>query len=191
LTEAHFIAELKSGDEQAFQLLVNEYKDRVLNTCYGFIHNREEAEDLCQEVFIEVYRSISKFKQQSKLSTWIYRIAVSKSLEEIRSRKRQKRAAYFKSLIGLDLAKEIVAAKDKDPQALLEDQQRILIMEAAIEKLAENQRISFVLHKYEQLSYKEVAEVMGLSLSAVESLIHRAKLNLKKHLHDYYKKKLI
>jgi len=191
LTDTHFIKELKSGSEKAFQQLVNEYKDKVLNTCYGFINNRVEAEDLSQEVFIEVFRSISKFKGQSKLSTWIYRIAVTKSLEEIRSRKRQKRAAYFKSLIGLEVAKEIVAAKDKDPHALLEDQQRVLVLEAAIEKLVDNQRISFVLHKYEQLSYKEVADVMGVSLSAVESLIHRAKINLKKHLYDYYKKKLI
>ncbi|MFT4667845.1 MAG: RNA polymerase sigma-70 factor (ECF subfamily) [Polaribacter sp.] len=191
MTDTHFIKDLKSGNEQAFQQLVNEYKDKVLNTCYGFINNREEAEDLSQEVFIEVFRSISKFKGQSKLSTWIYRIAVTKSLEEIRSRKRQKRAAYFKSLIGLEVAQEIVATKDKDPHVLLEDQQRLLILETAIEKLAENQRISFVLHKYEQLSYKEAAEVMGISLSAVESLIHRAKINLKKHLHDYYKKKLI
>ena len=170
---------------------MREYQEKVLNTCYGFINSREEAEDLTQEVFVEVFRSISGFKENAKLSTWIYRIAVSKSLEEIRSRKRKKRAAYFKSLIGLETAQEIVATKDKDPHEVLEDAQRLEIMQQAIEKLPENQRIAFTLHKFEQLSYQEVAEVMGSSVSAVESLIHRAKNNLKKYLYRYYEKKMI
>lgn len=191
LTETSFIDALKSGNEAAFQQLVSTYQDKVLNTCYGFMTNREEAEDLTQDVFVEVFRSIHNFKGESKLSTWIYRIAVSKSLEEIRSRKRQKRAAYFKSLIGLEVASEIVASNNKTPHELLEDQQRVIILQEAIEKLVENQRTAFTLHKYEQLSYKEVAEVMKLSLPAVESLMHRAKMNLKKDLYNIYKKKLI
>jgi RNA polymerase sigma factor (sigma-70 family) len=191
LTESSFIAQLKSGDEQAFQQLIQEYQQKVLNTCYGFINSKEEAEDLTQDVFIEVFRSVPQFNGDSKLSTWMYRIAVTKSLEELRRRKRQKRAVYFKSLIGLDIAQEIVATKDRNAQDLLEDEQRMHILKNAVDKLPENQRIAFTLHKYEQLSYKEVSDIMGVSLSAIESLMHRAKANLKKDLTDYYEKNII
>jgi RNA polymerase sigma factor (sigma-70 family) len=191
LTESSFIAQLKSGDEQAFQQLIQEYQQKVLNTCYGFINSKEEAEDLTQDVFIEVFRSVRQFNGDSKLSTWLYRIAVTKSLEELRRRKRKKRAAYFKNLTGLDVAQEIVAAKDRNAQDLLEDEQRIHILQNAVDKLPENQRIAFTLHKYEQLSYKEVSDIMGVTLSAMESLMHRAKANLKKDLFDYYEKNII
>lgn len=182
---------LKSGNNEAFRVLIDTYQEQVLNTCNGFVRNREEAEDLTQEVFIEVFRSIQNFRGDSKLSTWIYRIAVSKSLEELRNRKRLKRAAYFKSLIGLENAADRVAAPDRNPHQLVEDQQRAAIMQEMLDKLPENQRIAFTLHKYEGLPYQEIAEVMGVSLSATESLIHRAKTNLKKKLSVYYKNKLI
>ncbi len=191
VTESAFIDQLQSGNQRAFRQLVDDYQEKVLNTCFGFVNNRQEAEDLTQEVFVEIFRSVPKFRRDAKLSTWIYRVAVSKSLEELRRRKRQKRAAYFKSLIGLEVAQEIVASNDKDPQSQLEDAQRLEILHQAIEKLAENQRIAFTLHKYEQLRYQEVADVMNISLSAVESLIHRAKTNLKKRLHHYYENKMI
>ena len=90
MDEKTLIPKLLDGDHQAFRMLVDAFQEKVLNTCYGFVNNKQEAEDLTQEVFIEVFRSIGKFRGDAKLSTWIYRIAVSKSLEEIRKRKRQK-----------------------------------------------------------------------------------------------------
>ncbi len=155
------ITKLKIGSNEAFRILVETYQEKVLNTCYGFMRNKEEAEDLTQEVFIEVFRSIHKFRGDSKLSTWIYRIAVSKSLEEVRSRKRQKRAAYFKSLIGLEVASEVVASNARDPHQLLEDEQRAEVLHQMMGQLPESQRIAFTLHKYEGMSYKEIAAVMA------------------------------
>ena len=84
----NLIENLKKGDINSFRILVNEHQRKVLNTCYRFLNNKEDAEDLTQEVFLEVYKSISSFRGESKISTWIYRIAVTKSLDFIRKKKR-------------------------------------------------------------------------------------------------------
>lgn len=98
IEESALIEQLSQGSESAFRTLVNDHKDRVYNTCMGFLRNPHDAEDVSQEVFIEVYDSINDFREDSSLSTWIYRIAVTKSLELIRYRKRKKRSGFFQAL---------------------------------------------------------------------------------------------
>ncbi|HLF34034.1 MAG TPA: sigma-70 family RNA polymerase sigma factor, partial [Cyclobacteriaceae bacterium] len=100
VSDSQFVGLLRRGDEQAFRQLVEEYQDKVYNTCLGFVRNEEEADDLAQEVFVEVFSSVQSFRGDSKLSTWIYRIAVTKSLELIRSKKRKKRFAVLKSVFS-------------------------------------------------------------------------------------------
>ena len=186
------ILELQKGSESAFKQLVEAYKNRVINTCFGFTHDYADAEDIAQDVFVEVFESIQKFKEDSSLSTWIYRISVNKSLDFIRKAKRKKRWA--------ELTK--INLKDKDdadnwfinsdtPETSLEQKERILILNSAIDKLPENQKTAFTLHKYEDLSYKEVSDILNTSLSSVESLMHRAKKNLQKKLENYYKSEKI
>ncbi len=167
-----------------FQQMVLENQDRVYNTCLGFMKNQEEAKDISQEVFIHVYQNISKFKGESLLSTWIYRIAINKCLEELRRRGRQKRSAHLE-----DISDPIVQNKATDffhPGVALENQERAHILFEAIEKLPEQQQIAFTMAKVEFLSYEEISDVMNKSISSVESLIHRAKQNLKQILKDYY-----
>ena len=177
------IPALKAGNPQAFKQLVEGYKDQVLNTCLGFVPNLADAEDLSQEVFVEVYASIKHFKAEAKLSTWIYRIAVNKCLEELRRRKQLKRAAYFKGLLGLGTeAEEQPGSHFDHPGFTAENQERARYLLMALESLAENQRIAFTLAQIEGHSYKEVSEIMGISFSSVESLMFRARNNLKKRL---------
>ncbi|MEM7105997.1 MAG: sigma-70 family RNA polymerase sigma factor [Bacteroidota bacterium] len=188
MEERDLIAKLKTGDQEAFKLLVTQYQNIVLNTCLGFVPNLHDAEDLVQEVFIEVFRSINKFKAGSKLSTWVYRIAVNKSLELIRSRKRAKRNPFFKSLIGLEDYQDTIGSETfYHPGFELENQERAKVLYNAIDSLAENQRTAFTLHKMEGLSYQEISGIMEVSLSSVESLIFRARRNLKKKLENFYK----
>ncbi|MEL7002774.1 MAG: sigma-70 family RNA polymerase sigma factor [Bacteroidota bacterium] len=178
---------LQQGEEAAFKTLVESFQDRVYNTCLGVLRNAEDADDMAQEVFIEVYRSVNKFKEESSLATWIYRIAVNKSMELIRMRKRQKRFAWLTSLFGKE---DLYGEKHADfvhPGVQLENQERSKILFDKIEDLPENQRVAFVLHKIEGLAYSEIADVMKLSVSSVESLMHRAKKNLKKWLEGYYR----
>ncbi|MFZ4401649.1 MAG: RNA polymerase sigma factor [Bacteroidales bacterium] len=170
-----------------FRQIMEDYKDKVVNTCYGFLLNREDAEDVAQEVFIEVYLSYQNFRGESSIATWIYRIAVNKSLDLCRKRNTQKRIAFFKNLIRIDAinAKEI-ANTDNDALSNMELQERTKALYHALDKIPSNQRIAITLSKFEDLSMREISKVMDTSESAVESLLSRAKANLKKQLKKYY-----
>ena len=101
MEERAWIEELQKGSPKAFERLVDAFQKRVFNTCLNFVFDQSDAEDLTQEVFVEVFRSIRGFEERSSLATWIYRISVSKSLELIRSRKRKKRAGVLLSIFGM------------------------------------------------------------------------------------------
>jgi RNA polymerase sigma-70 factor (ECF subfamily) len=185
------VKEIQRGNPETFQQLVDRFHHKVLNTCYGFVHQKEDAEDIAQEVFLEVYQSIANFREEAQLSTWIYRIAVTKSLDFLRKQKRQKRFGYIRNILGLDnQVEQVPAPQSANPQTTLENQERARILQQAVDSLAENQKIAITLHKYEGFSYQEIADVMGVSVSAVESLLHRAKNNLQKKLYSYYEQHL-
>ncbi len=186
MDEKELISGLTKGNEEAFRLLVDTYKDRVFNTSLGLLKNAEDAEDISQDVFIEVFRSIEKFRGESTLSTWIYRITVTKSLDAIRRKKRKKRFAFVTSIFGREDETINEPAEFRHPGIDAENTELSGILFAAIEKLPQNQKIAFTLSKLEDLSYKEISEVMNVSIPAVESLLHRAKNNLKALLNAYY-----
>ena len=190
MTDREFVLEIRKGNQQAFRMFVEKYQLTVVKTCNGFIHNLEDAEDIAQEVFIEVYKSIHNFREESKLSTWLYRIAVNKSLNHLRKYKLKKNLESIESLFmtNKNMINEIRDNSNLLPDDKIEQSEKAKILHRAIDSLSTNQRISFILNKYEDLSYKEIAEIMNTSLSAVESLIHRAKINLQKKLFNYYKK---
>lgn len=193
MTETEIIQKLQQGNEQAFKQLVENYQKLVVNTCFGMVHNTEDAEDIAQEVFIEVFRSIQNFRADSKISTWLYRIAVNRSLNFIRDNKRKK---WYHSIEDIVKGKKqqlsaIQHGNNETPLSEMENSQRARIIHEAIDSLPENQKTAFTLNKYEDLSYKEISEVMDLSVSSVESLIHRAKIKLQKKLYTCYKKKCL
>lgn len=191
MDDIDFVKQLKDGDEEAFRLLLDKYQHFVLNSCYKFVLNKETAEDLTQDVFIEVYKSVSLFREDSKLSTWIYRIAVSKSLDYIKKQNRKKRFSVFRSLFGEDELENTIPSENKsNPDSEIENEDRVKVLKWALSKLPENQRVAFTLSKYDEMSYSEISEILGTSVSSVESMIHRAKENLKKKLYHYYKKHL-
>jgi RNA polymerase sigma factor (sigma-70 family) len=182
LTEQELIQGLQSGDEQAFKYLVDNYQDRVYNTAIGIVQNAEDAEDVAQEVFIQVYRSIHSFKGESKLSTWLYRIATTRSLDLLRSRKSKKRFGFIQRLMG-DGEEPLHEIPDfNHPGVALEKKENAAKLFRAIGKLPDQQKTAFTLHKMEGLSYQEVSQVMETTVPAVESLMHRAKQNLRKIL---------
>ncbi len=181
--ELDLIERLKRGDESAFRILVEQYQDLVYNTALGIVQNESDAEDVAQEVFIQVYRSIGSFKSEAKLSTWIYRITTTRALDLLRVRKSKKRFGLLKRL--WETAEESPMENIQDfnhPGVSLERKEAAAQLMTAIAQLPENQKVAFVLHKLEGLSYLEIAEVMGNTLPAVESLMHRARLNLRKIL---------
>ncbi|UII23105.1 RNA polymerase sigma factor [Fulvivirga ligni] len=178
---------LQSGNEAAFRQLVEAYQNKVYNLCLGFLKNETDAEDVAQEVFVEVYRSIHQFNNDSGLGTWIYRISVNKSLEFLRKSKRKKRFSWLTSIFGNEEVLESQTADFEHPGVSLENKERSKILMEHIDRLPKNQKVAFTLHKLEDLSYKEVSDIMQVSISSVESLMFRAKKNLKNTLKDYYK----
>ena len=181
------IDELKEGDETAFKTLVEAYQHKVFNVCISFVRDTGDAEDISQEVFIEIYRSIKKFKGESSLNTWIYRITVNKSLEFLRRKKAGKRFAFFTSLFSSEGSAVIEPVDFNHPGVALEDKEKAGVLFRSIDQLSENQRVAFVLYHLEELSYQEIAGTMKLSIAAVESLLFRARKNLRKLLFEFYK----
>lgn len=166
-----------------FGALLDQYQGMVYNTCLGFLKNAEDAEDMSQEVFIEAFRSIHKFRGEANLKTWLYRISVNKSLEAIRKSNRQKRKGDTMSISN---EMEVGSERFYHPGVVLEQKERSAILFDAIRQLPENQQAAFTLHKVEGLSYEEIAKILDKSVASVESLMHRAKHNLKKILKVYY-----
>jgi RNA polymerase sigma factor (sigma-70 family) len=186
-----FISSRSATDKQsAFRTLVEQYQDRVFNTCLNFLRNDEDAEDVSQEVFIEVYSSLATFRGDAQLSTWIYRIAVTKSLDFIRWKKRKKRFGFLQSLVNTEGEDIDVADEFQHPGVQLEEKERAQILFQHIDTLPDNQRVALTLHMVEGLSQKEIADVLATSISSIESLIYRARTTLKKQLYHFYKNNL-
>lgn len=187
MTEKELIALLKAGERAACVELLRLNGSIVFNTVLGLLQNREDAEDVTQDVFVKVYQSIHNFKEDAKLTTWIYRITVTTALEHLRKKKSKKRFGFFQQLFTDESTAPIIDIPDfNHPGVRLENKERSKVLFAAIDHLPENQKTAFVLSKLEELSYSEIAEIMQLSVSAIESLLFRAKQSLKNLLSDYY-----
>ena len=159
----------------------------VYNTALGIVQHAEDAEDIAQEVFAQVYQSIGSFKGESKLSTWLYRIAISKSMDHLRRAKRKKRFAFVRSLFGNDQEADIHPPDFEHPGVLLDNKESAAMLFRAIRLLPDSQRVAFTLHKLEGLSHQEISSAMNTTISSVESLLHRAKANLRKTLEGFYR----
>ncbi len=179
-----FLRQLQAGNQSAAKQLVDLYQVRVYNVCISLLHNVHDAEDVTQEVFIEVLLHTADFRGESNLGTWIYRIAINRSLNFIRSNKKRR---WWKQLDDFLSFSDDQNHEPFIKQQPMEENEQKLILQEAIDKLPEKQRIAFTLNKIDDFSYLEVADIMNLSHSAVESLIHRARLNLQKSLKSYFR----
>lgn len=175
----HLLTDIEK--KNMLEVLLNQHQSKVLNVCYKFLLNKEDAEDITQEVFLEVFLSIHKFKGEAQIGTWIYRIAISKCLDEIKKRKRQKRISSFGKILGLQFAqnKKSIAT---EPDVTLEQKQHFELLHAALNKLPNTQRIAFTLSKIDGYSNEEIASIMQTTIAAVESLIYRARKKIKEDL---------
>jgi RNA polymerase sigma-70 factor, ECF subfamily len=187
--DAVLMLRVKRGDRAAFVELVEKYKQPVMNLVYRTLHDEAEAEDLAQNVFLQVYKSARRYESRAKFSTWLFTIARNLCLNEIRRRSRH----------PADSIEESHAEHDDQPRQQFEDKSSVpppekLLhgelaqkIEEALAELPENQRTAILLCRQEELSYEEIAEVLGCSLSATKSLIHRGRETLKEKLKPYLK----
>ncbi len=178
------IGKIAEKDNDAFVEFVRRYQSRIVNFCFKLTGDRESAEEAAQEVFLQVYRGAHQFRGLSKVSTWVYRIAVNRSLNICRKVKRQEWLGNFKSLLKNSIpgSDEFSAPQQYSPDEILEHKQEREFLKKALNSLPENQKIAFFLRHVEGLSYQEIAEILNTSVASVESRIHRAKERLRKKL---------
>ena len=177
------------GDQRAFEDLVDKYKQPVFNMIYRTIPDAAEAEDLAQTVFVQVYKSAARYRVEAKFSTWLYTIARNLCLNELRRRSRHPADSLDASTSPDD---DAPARQYEDirsvapPDRLIQDELVAKVSEA-LRELPENQRTAILLYQEQEKSYEEIAEILGASLSATKSLIHRARETLKLRLKPYLK----
>jgi RNA polymerase sigma-70 factor (ECF subfamily) len=174
-TDIELMRRVKSGDNSAFTELMKRHYKSIMNYIYRFTNDRNDSEDLAQEVFLRVYRSVNEYKPRAKFSTWLYKIATNVCLTEIKLKGRMNK-------VSLDEIQEnkqdIGDSNSPTGYDLIEKREIKDSIFQALNSIPENERISIILCKYEGLSYDEVAGVIGCTVGAVKTYIHRGRMKL-------------
>ncbi len=186
-TDAEVMLRVKAGDQSAFDYLVQKYRRPLVSFMYRMARNSAAAEDLAQEVFLRVYRSRQTYEASAKFTTWLYRIATNLAVNHARDT-RHERPEVTASLdepdeetgTTLDIADGTITAEE----ALLR-RERMLAIRSRVEALPERQKLAVIMHKYQQMDYKQIAEVLKLSESATKSLLFRAYETLREQLKEF------
>ncbi|MBC8051634.1 MAG: RNA polymerase sigma factor [Sphingobacteriaceae bacterium] len=188
LDDKDLINKIAKADRKAFATLYMLFKDRVFTTAFSYLRLTEDAEELTQDVFVEISRSAKFFDVRSSVSTWIYKITVNKSLDKLRYIRAKKRFSFLPSMLKEDRDDSLKNnIPDTTHHGLEADKKESLaILLAAIDRLPANQKTALILTQLEYLKGKEAAEIMGVSAKAIEGLIQRAKSNLRKELEKIY-----
>ena len=177
------MARITEGDEYAFELLVGRHQSSILNLIYRFIGDRTKSQDLAQEVFIRVWQAAGSYQPKAKFTTWIYRITANLCINELKSSRRRKLFQFLR--FGEDqenTIEEVLVDASPSPEDLLLSREQSRRISDALQSLPANQRMALVLRRYDNLSYQEIAKILNCSVSAVESLLIRAKRDLQKKL---------
>lgn len=186
LRERMLLRRLRERDERAFRELVAEHRDRVFNLTFRMLGNRAEAEDVAQEVFIAVFKTVDTFREESKLSTWIYRVAVNHCKNRIKYLARRQQRDHTEldetTVEPGDGAGPAAPTQPRRPDRQVEAAQLDGVIQQAIAALDEDSRTLVVLRDLEDLSIEEICEITGLPDGTVKSRLHRARLALRKKL---------
>lgn len=182
---------VNNKDEESFNELVNRYTDKIYRIAFGITRDPNSAEDVLQEVFLNLTRKLDTFRGKSKFSTWLYRITVNASYVHLRSEKKHENEISLENYAPYDENGTLMGKiKSKDwsnrPDILIFSNEAMQIIEKAVSKLPESYRVVFQLRDVEELSNKEVSEILDLTVPAVKSRVHRARLFLRDRLSDYF-----
>ena len=189
MTDGEIIGQILQGNRNMFKLLVERYQPMIFRTCMGFLHDKDDSDDLTQDIFIQTYQLLAGYKGDAAFSTWIYRISVNACLNKIRKSAKNSFLQRFENVFRSEKEYSFPAADAENPENLLIRTERNEWVEKALNSLPEKQRIAIVLSKYDDLSQREIAEIMETTEGAVEALLQRAKTNLREKLSSLYKKK--
>ena len=190
IDDDELIQRIYKKDQKAFEQLVKRYQSMILNICYGLLGDYHQAEETAQDVFVQIYKKAGSFRHESKVSTWIYRIAVNLSLNSIR---RDKRLRWIKNIdfshLDESQAEKIpIGGWLNEPAALLEQKESKRILRSAVDHLPHKLKTAFVLNQFEGLSAEEISKILKVPLNTIEVRIHRAKRKLQSILIEQIKK---
>lgn len=189
MNDSEIIRSVLSGNRNDFRKLVERYQQRVFRLVIGFVHDKEEAEDLTQEVFIRAWQSLDKFRGESSFTTWLHRIAINISLNHTRKKSGNLLYGRISAFFGMENEQEIqIPLNEENAEEALIREEHSAWLKRVLDSLPENQRTAIILSKYDDLPQKEIASVMNLTEGAVEALIQRAKKNLREKLSSGKKK---
>ncbi len=191
MQDQKLIKRIKKDDESAFKELIDKYKQQAFAISMGFMHNKAQAEDIVQDVFVKFWEIKDEFELKAKFSTWLYRVVSNMSINQLRRNKFSSVFSAFKNsennLNSTDYEQQIIDNNTSTVDENFKDEHIKIALKKAINSLPKRQRIAFIFSKYQNFSYKEIAEIMETSVSSVESLLHRAKNSLQKKLVKTYK----
>ena len=186
--DIRIMVRVRADEPGAFEELVELYQHRLVGVMHHLVGTVEEAEDLAQEVFLRIYRARKKYRARAKFSTWLFTIANNLALNIIRRRQRKPTVPlnlHDSGPLGPRPAEQLVRDKANQPIQRIQQAELAAVVRQALEGLNERQRMAVVLNKYEDMNYAEIAEVMGLTVKGVKSLLSRARANLRTVLQDY------
>jgi len=185
-TDLVLMARVKEGDEEAFRELIERYQRPVINMIYRSIGDAWEAEDLAQRVFLQVFRSAGRYQATAKFTTWLFTITHNTILNEYRRRSRHAAESLDTLTDGEESGMQFADPRTADPAQEVIERELQEKIQVAIQELPEAQRTAVILCRFEGQAYAEIAAVLGCSVSAVKSLLHRARETLKEQLRGCY-----
>ncbi len=184
--ENRLIDQIRKGDIASYEILVKRYESRIFYHCLKFLGNHEDAEDVLQESFLKAFRALDSFRGDAAFPTWLYKIATNGCLLKIRQRKRRDAYSLDEPIeTGDSFIQRELADWSNDPALQVDGDEVRQIIDMAINNLPDDKRIVLVLKDIENMPNKEIGELLGISLSAVKSRLHRARLVLRSKLNDY------
>lgn len=187
MQDPEIITLILKNDRFGFEQLIQKYKDLVFATCFRLLGSRADAEDLSQDVFLEVFRSVVHLRNTEDMSGWLFRISYTKCLSHMRRKNPAKAASKSDpEQVTLQMESNIRNNDEGNPHQTLEQKEASACLFETIDKLPDRQKRVFLMHKFEGYSHQEICEALGLSRASVESLIYRARISLRKSLVHYF-----
>ncbi len=183
VTDELLVHKTIQGDRNAYGQLVERYQHQLYDLVFKMVNNQEDARDVSQEIFIKVFRSLDKFRYESKFSTWLYRVATNHCLDFLRKKKREKEKYLTReSPLESGTSGELRSGAWSEPEHSLLQKENLLRLQQALGELPESYRLPLLMQHYRRMSYQEIAQIMDIPVKTVATRIYRAKNMLKECL---------
>jgi RNA polymerase sigma-70 factor (ECF subfamily) len=185
LEEQAILERIRKGDESGFEELVKEHTGKVVGLAWRLVGNHEDAEDIAQEAFLRLHRSLAEFRGESRISTWLYRTTTRLAIDHLRRERIKRKVFFFRQ--DNDSPDPVVSASDplRNPAREFQSQEAMRSLRKSLQKLSARQQVIFTLRHYEGLALKEIAEHLGIATGTVKAHLHRAITQLRKDLNEF------